>query len=81
MAQLYYKLIPCPGLQGFLSLYTRGQSPGVFVLKGAGKAQGAGKGAGKAQDRGSDIPAASLGVPEIIVYKLKFLFAWWSKLV
>jgi len=71
MAQLYYKLIPCPGLQGFLSLYTRGLAPGVFVLKGAGKAQ----------DRGSDIPAASLGVPEIIVYELKFLFAWWSKLV
>ena len=53
-------MIPCPGLQGFLSLYTRGLAPGVFVLKGAGKAQGAGKSAGKAQDRGSDIPAAHL---------------------
>ena len=53
-------MIPCPGLQGFLSLYTRGLAPGVFVLKGAEKAQGAEKGAEKAQDRGSDIPAAHL---------------------
>jgi len=70
-----------PRVTGLSFSLHQGLVPWCFVLRGAGKAQGAGKRAGKAQDRGSGLGAAFLGSSKIIVYNLKFLFAFRTKLV